>query len=145
MTHRVLAGLLLVSFVLTVVFNAAPPVAAAPNPTCFSSFKCSLIACKTQALPPGGVLGCYNSFGAVIPNCACTLTDTTQYTICSYSGAGSADKCVADTNSIKGCVGTYTPPGGQATYCKNLLYECDPKAPKGPDGQYTACKEISQE
>ncbi len=115
------------------------PAGAAPDPRCFDKYKCSLIACKSQAYAPNSIpLGCTNQLGDPISNCTCTLTDDTQYTICTYTTADS--QCVADAATLKRCDGTYTPPQGVPTFCANQQYECNPNPPTDPmTGKPTIC------
>jgi hypothetical protein len=131
--------------VVGLVLGGGRPAAAAPDLRCYNKYKCDLIACKNHAIPPNaGVYNCYTKDGVLIPNCTCTLTDTTQYTICTYTTVA-ADNCIADAASIKRCDGTYTPPGGQPTFCANRLYECNPNAtPQNPGGPLAvACAEVA--
>lgn len=128
--------------VVGLVLGGGGPAAAAPDLRCLGKYKCSLIPCKDRALEPGAVGGCFDKNGNQIPGCTCTLTDTTQYTVCTYTG--NADNCIADAATTKRCDGTYTPPGGVPTFCGRHQWECNPNAtPQNPGGPLAvACAEV---
>ena len=106
---------------------------------CSSKWKCALIACKDiKGDPNSNPFTCYDQYSNVIPACTCNLTDTTQYTVCSYT-SNANDNCVADYSHTNTCDGTYTPTGGQPINCYNYMYVCDPNPPKGPNGVPLAC------
>lgn len=114
---------------------------AAPDWQCLNGSKCMNVACKDNTLPPGQ-FPCVDANNVPIPGCtvpfACTITDTTQYSLCYYTGHTS-DNCVYDRSTIKKCDGTYTPTAGVPTYCGVQRYECNSNPPKGPDGKPLAC------
>jgi|SRR5579883_2499927 len=110
----------------------------APNWGCYANYKCDLYACKDLQFDPNNPGNCFDQNFNKILNCVCTLTDTSKYTMCSYTG-GASDYCVADSSNQQSCKGTYTPPGGQPTTCYYWMYICDPNAPKNPNGIPLAC------